>query len=144
MSAATTTPEAVARTPRRELLGREGKVGAALLTLIVGTAAYGFLFLPDGAGKTREALPYEAPSDAHPLGTDDLGRDLLDQLLVGAGTSLTLAFLVAAVTTVLAAIIGGLAGIGPRWLSAIISRRASLAAPMALPRQSISSAAIHS
>lgn len=122
MSAATTTPELLDRPDRRDLLGRQGKVGAVLLSLIVGTATYGFLFLPDGAGKTRESLPYEPPSGAHPLGTDDLGRDLLDQLLVGAGTSLTLAFLVAAVTTVLAAVIGGLAGIGPRWLSAIIMR----------------------
>ncbi|GHH64805.1 ABC transporter permease [Promicromonospora soli] len=121
MSAAT-VPEAGARPRRRDLLGRQGRAGAALLALIVGTAAYGFFFLPDGAGKTREAVPYEAPSGAHPLGTDDLGRDLLDQLLVGAGTSLTLAFLVAAVTTVLAAILGGMAGIGPRWLSATIMR----------------------
>lgn len=122
MSTGTATPEILVRPDRRDLLGRQGKVGTALLSLIVGTAAYGFLFLPDGAGKTREARPYEPPSGAHPLGTDDLGRDLLDQLLVGAGTSLTLAFLVAAVTTVLAAIIGGLAGIGPRWLSATIMR----------------------
>ena len=122
MSNATTAPPIVARTPRRDLLGRQGKVGAALLTIIVVTAAYGFFVLPDGAGKVREALPYAPPSGEHPLGTDDLGRDLLDQLLVGAGTSLTLAFLVAAVTTVLAAIIGGLAGIGPRWMSATIMR----------------------
>lgn len=122
MSMSTSAPEVVARPWRRDLLGRQGRVGAVLLALIVGTAAYGFLFLPDGAGKKRVGSPYEEPSAAHPLGTDDLGRDLLDQLLVGAGTSLTLAFIVAAVTTVLAAVIGGLAGIGPRWLSATIMR----------------------
>ncbi|HSE09451.1 MAG TPA: ABC transporter permease [Nocardioidaceae bacterium] len=122
MSTATSAPEVVARPRRRELLGRQGRVGAVLLALIVGTAAYGFFFLPDGAGKKRVGSPYEEPSAAHPLGTDDLGRDLLDQLVVGAGTSLTLAFIVAAVTTVLAAVIGGLAGIGPRWLSATIMR----------------------
>lgn len=122
MSMSTSAPEVVARPRRRDLLGPQGRVGAVLLALIVGTAAYGFFFLPDGAGKKRVGSPYEEPSAAHPLGTDDLGRDLLDQLLVGAGTSLTLAFIVAAVTTVLAAVIGGLAGIGPRWLSATIMR----------------------
>lgn len=122
MSMSTTAPEVVARPRRRDLLGRQGQVGTVLLALIVGTAAYAFFFLPDGAGKERVGTPYEEPSAAHPLGTDDLGRDLLDQLLVGAGTSLSLAFIVAAVTTVLAAIIGGLAGIGPRWLSATIMR----------------------
>jgi peptide/nickel transport system permease protein len=122
MSAATVTPEIGVRPKRRNLLGRQGWVGAALLALIVGTAAYGFLFLPEDAGKRRVGLPYETPSAAHPLGTDDLGRDLLEQLLVGAGTSLTLAFIVAAVTTLFAAVIGGLAGIGPRWLSSTIMR----------------------
>ena len=122
MSAAATSPPVEARNRRRDLLGRQGRVGAVLLSLIVGTAAYGFFVLPDDAGRARVGLPYERPSGANPLGTDDLGRDLMDQLLVGAGTSLTLAFIVAAVTTVLAAIIGGLAGIGPRWLSGIIMR----------------------
>ena len=107
---------------RGDLLGRQGRVGAAILAVIVAIAGYGFLFLPDDAGRARVGTPYESPSAGHPLGTDDLGRDLLDQLVVGAGTSLTLAFIVAAVTTVLAAIIGGLAGIGPRWLSATIMR----------------------
>jgi ABC-type dipeptide/oligopeptide/nickel transport system permease subunit len=107
---------------RRDLLGRQGRIGAVLLTAIVGVALYGYLFLPDDAGKARVGDPYERPSAARPLGTDDLGRDLLDQLLVGAGTSLTLAFIVASVTVVLAAVFGGLAGIGPRWLSAVIMR----------------------
>ena len=118
----TVTSHPVPPVQHRNLLGRQGKIGAGLLVLIIAGAVYGFVFLPDNAGKARVGLPYERPSGAHPLGTDDLGRDLLDQLLVGAGTSLTLAFIVAAITTVLAAIIGGLAGIGPRWLSATILR----------------------
>jgi len=122
MSASADATSAVVRPRRRDLLGLQGRVGAVLLTLVVATAAYGFFFLPEGAGKRRVGAPYGEPSAAHPLGTDDLGRDLLEQLLVGAGTSLSLAFIVAAVTTVLAAVIGGLAGIGPRWLSATIMR----------------------
>ena len=122
MSASPDATSAVVRARRRDLLGRQGRIGAVLLTLVVATAAYGFLFLPEDAGKRRVGAPYAEPSAAHPLGTDDLGRDLLEQLLVGAGTSLSLAFIVAAVTTVLAAVIGGLAGVGPRWLSALIMR----------------------
>lgn len=48
-----------------------------------------------------------APSMAHPLGTDDLGRDLLAALLQGGRTSLT----VAAIATALALGIGLLAGL---------------------------------
>lgn len=111
----------IARGQRRDLLGVQGRIGAVLLALIVAVAVYG-LFLPEGAGKERVGPPYAPPSANLPLGTDDLGRDLLHQLIVGAGTSLSLAFIVAAITTVLAAVIGGLAGIGPRWLSALIMR----------------------
>ena len=118
---AVTTVSALPRERRRNLLGGQGKVGAVLLFVVVSVAVYGFL-LPEGAGTERVGTPYEAPSTAHWLGTDDLGRDLFDQLVVGAGTSLSLAFIVAAATTLLAAVIGGLAGIGPRWLSATVMR----------------------
>ncbi|WP_327088506.1 ABC transporter permease [Nonomuraea sp. NBC_01738] len=46
--------------------------------------------------------------------------------MVGAGTSLGLALIVAVSTTLLAAIIGGAAGIGPRWLSATLMRGADV------------------
>ncbi|MGH3359148.1 MAG: ABC transporter permease [Nocardioidaceae bacterium] len=106
---------------RGRLLGKQGLIGAALLAAIVTIAIYG-LFLPDSAGRERVAAPYAEPSYGLPLGSDDLGRDLLEQLIVGAGTSLGLAFIVAAVTTLIAAIVGGLAGIGPRWMSSILMR----------------------
>lgn len=106
---------------RRNLLGAQGRIGAVLLTLIVATAVYG-AFLPDSAGRERVAEPYARPAADLLLGADDLGRNLLHQLIVGAGTSLSLAFIVAAVTTLIAAVVGGLAGIGPRWLSAVLMR----------------------
>ena len=105
----------------RSVLGPQGIVGAVLLGLIVAVAVLG-VFLPEGAGRERVAEPYARPRADLPLGGDDLGRNLLDQLIVGAGTSLSLAFIVAAVTTVVAAVVGGLAGIGPRWLSATLMR----------------------
>lgn len=105
----------------RSVLGPQGIVGAVLLGPILVVAVIG-VFLPEGAGRERVAEPYARPRADLPLGGDDLGRNLLDQLIVGAGTSLSLAFIVAAVTTVVAAVVGGLAGIGPRWLSATLMR----------------------
>ncbi len=107
--------------PRRSLLGTQGLVGAVILSVVVAIAVYG-VFLPDSAGRERVAAPYAPPSSDLLLGGDDLGRNLLHQLIVGAGTSLGLAFIVAAVTTLIAAVVGGLAGIGPRWLSATLMR----------------------
>lgn len=102
-------------------LGRQGAVGAALLTAVVAAAIYG-LALPDGAGQERVSDPYAPPGPGGPLGADDLGRSLLDQLLVGASSSLGLGFLVALLVTLVAAVIGGAAGIGPKWLSTLIMR----------------------
>ncbi|MFI6387530.1 ABC transporter permease [Nonomuraea sp. NPDC050540] len=102
-------------------LGGQGRAGLALLAAITAAAVYGLL-LPDSAGTARIGEPYAPPGPGLPLGADDLGRSLLDQLLVGAATSLGLGFLVALVVTALAAVIGGAAAIGPRWLSSLIMR----------------------
>jgi len=109
------------RVPRRSLLGKQGMVGVGILTVVVGIAVYG-VTLPDGAGRDRVAEPYARPGPGIPLGADDLGRSLLEQLIVGAGTSLSLAFIVAAITTVIAAVVGGAAGLGRRWLSTTVMR----------------------
>lgn len=57
----------------------------------------------------REML--EAPSAAHPLGTDDLGRDVLTRLLHAGRVSLSLAAGVAAVAVGIGALLGGAAGL---------------------------------
>ncbi len=56
-----------------------------------------------------------APTHAHPLGTDDLGRDRLSRLLYGARISLLLAPVAAAGAVFLAALIGGAAGFLGGW-----------------------------
>lgn len=109
------------RVPRRSLLGKQGMVGVGILTVVVGIAVYG-VTLPDGAGRDRVAEPYARPGPGIPLGADDLGRSLLEQLIAGAGTSLSLAFIVAAITTVIAAVVGSAAGLGRRWLSTTVMR----------------------
>ncbi|MFI6498994.1 ABC transporter permease [Nonomuraea typhae] len=102
-------------------LGGQGTAGAVLLACIAAAAGYGLL-LPESAGRERIGQPYAPPGPGLPLGADDLGRSLLDQLLIGAAGSLGVGFIVAAIVTVLAAVIGGTAGIGPRWLSRLIMR----------------------
>ena len=54
---------------------------------------------------------YEPPSAAHPLGTDELGRDALLRLLHGARVSLTVGIAVALGATLL----GGAIGLFAAW-----------------------------
>lgn len=66
--------------------------------------------------------PFELWSDQYPLGTDNLGRDMLTRLLYGARNTIgialittLLAFLIGGVTGILAAILGG-------WADQLMSR----------------------
>jgi peptide/nickel transport system permease protein len=51
----------------------------------------------------------ERPTTGHPLGRDDLGRDVLSRLLYGARTSLPLALVVVGLSAVAGTLVGGVA-----------------------------------
>jgi ABC-type dipeptide/oligopeptide/nickel transport system permease subunit len=72
-----------------------------------------------------------APSAAHPLGTDTLGRDMLSRLLHGTRVSLLLAPAAALLATLIAGILGGFAGLLGGWWERTILGSADLL--MALP-----------
>ena len=81
----------------------------ALLVIGAGSIA------PAGYEKQFRETPQAAPSAHHPLGTDDLGRDRWARLLYGMRVSLTLAPLAALFTTILAGLVGGIAGYFGGW-----------------------------
>jgi peptide/nickel transport system permease protein len=56
------------------------------------------------------AVPLSAPSAAHPMGTDDLGRDLFSGVVHGARTSLIVALAVTVLASVLGIIVGAVSG----------------------------------
>src|SRR3954470_7204993 len=90
---------------------------AAIAVLLI--TACGVLFAnylaPAGYEHQFRELPQAGPSGHHPLGTDDLGRDRWARLLFGMRVSLTLAPLAALFATVLAGLVGGLAGYFGGW-----------------------------
>ncbi|ELK51397.1 glutathione import ATP-binding protein GsiA [Haloferax sp. BAB-2207] len=55
--------------------------------------------------------PFEAPSSAHPLGTDDAGHDLLSLLLVGARVSLLVGLLAGSLAVLAGLFVGVTAGV---------------------------------
>ena len=81
-ASATESPRFLRRLWRRPL----AVVCAAYLIVIVGVAIIAPVVLPDVANENAGDLlaVREGPSFAHPLGTDTLGRDVLDRLLVGS------------------------------------------------------------
>lgn len=115
----------------RDLLGIPGLIGVAILGSLIAAAMIGPLLLSnDGLSPVTE--PWALPRAGLWLGGDDVGKDLFAQLIVGSRASLFVGVAVAALVTALAAVIGGVAAVGPRWLSAVLMRFAdvTLALPM--------------
>ena len=98
-------------------------LAGAVLLLAIGTAvAFAPLLSPTDPTKTslREALL--APSPAHPLGTDALGRDLLARILHGGRLSLGIAVLVVAVGLAVSMPIGSSAAYYLGRVDAVVTR----------------------
>src|SRR3954452_18932701 len=62
------------------------------------------------------------PSSAHPLGVDELGRDILARIIYGARVSLEVAFISTGLAVVAGVIVGTLAGFLGGWLDTALSR----------------------
>lgn len=63
-----------------------------------------------------------APSAAHWLGVDELGRDVLSRVLYGGRVSLPVAAAVVAVATVFGTLFGGIAGFAGQWVDGLAMR----------------------
>ncbi len=71
---------------------------------------------------TRKYDYYSFPSRSHPLGTDGNGMDMLTRLMYGGRVSLTIGFIVEAISLVIGVILGGLAGYFGKWVDNLIMR----------------------
>ncbi len=84
--------------------------GAIILLLFIFIGVFGPLIFPYSS-----AIDYSnyllAPSWAHPLGTDGLGRDVFRQLIAGTGDVLLVAVLTAAITITIGVTLGLIAGL---------------------------------
>jgi len=70
------------------------------------------------------ALPaiLQPPSSTHWLGTDDLGREIVDRLFAGAGVSLLVAAVSVTLSAAIGILVGLVAGYYGGWLDRLISR----------------------
>jgi peptide/nickel transport system permease protein len=91
------------------LRGRGGAAGL-LVALLLATALIGPLVAPYAYEAQDLDRRLEAPSGDHLLGLDELGRDVLSRLLVGARVSVAVGLAVVGIAGTVGTLLGALAG----------------------------------
>lgn len=112
----------LAQTASRVLRDRDGLIGITILTLLGLLALLAPLLAPFDPLRIGAGFPLDAPSRAHLLGTDDLGRDVFSRVLYGGRISLTIAVTAAAAALAMALPLGLLAGYRGGLVDAAIAR----------------------
>lgn len=103
----------------RSIVGtRSGLIASILLVVLVLVAVFGTWLAPQdpNAPSSFSSDILIGPSRAHWLGTDENGRDILSELILGTQTSMLIGFVAAAVSSVIGTAIGILAGYSGGWV----------------------------
>jgi len=87
-----------------------GRAGFAIVLIAAAGAVLGPWILPHDPLHQELALRLSAPSWSHPLGLDELGRDLLARLALGARVSLVVGVVVVSISAVVGIAVGAVAG----------------------------------
>jgi len=106
---------------------RMAVVGAAMLTLIVVASVLGPILSPYDTVTQDVVNRFAPPSLAHPMGTDELGRDVMTRILAGGRLSLAVGALATIMALVIGVTVGALAGYRTGWLDNVLMRLVDLA-----------------
>jgi ABC-type dipeptide/oligopeptide/nickel transport system permease subunit len=96
------------------------------LGLVIGAATFGPLLYAQSATRLDYAAINALPSAAHPLGTDNLGRDTLARLLLGLRVSLLVAFYVETLNVLFGVTLGLVAGYFGGLIDVFVTRVADM------------------
>ncbi len=100
--------------------------GLAVIAFMFAACFIGPLFSPYAAGKVNLAVMNQAPSAAHWLGTDHLGRDVLTRLLQAGRISLTVGLASMVLSVLIGTALGAIAGYYRGVADQLIMRTADL------------------
>jgi peptide/nickel transport system permease protein len=97
-------------TGRRALRHVTFVIGVAITGLLIATAALSLVYTPMDPLAMSIAGRLEAPSAAHPFGTDQYGRDILSRVMTGAVTSIAVGVIAVGIGAGLGIVLGMLSG----------------------------------
>jgi dipeptide transport system permease protein len=95
---------------KKLLKNRSFLIGLVIFSFFLFTAVLSFVWTPYSYKEVFDGMALMKPSVQFWLGTDDLGRDILSRLLVGAQLSLGIGVLVGGISVVIGATLGVASG----------------------------------
>jgi peptide/nickel transport system permease protein len=115
----------------REVWRRFGRhrlafVGMNVLIVLLLATLLGPWVYPLRINDIDFAVSLQGPSLAHPLGTDDLGQDLLARILYGGRVSMAVGLTAMLIAIVLGTVIGATAGYCGGWVDQVLMRLTDL------------------
>ena len=119
-------PRSMAALTARRFARHRMAVASALVLVALALAALAAplveVWLGVDANEVDLLARFEGRSAAHPLGADELGRDVLVRLLYGGRVSLFVALATALAAAVIGTVIGLVAGYYGSWADAVLMR----------------------
>ena len=116
---------------RRLFQRRTALVGFVIVVIVLVDALLAPWIIPHDPLATDVANKFAMPTLSHPFGLDNLGRDNLSRLMIGAWISLELGIFATGIGAAAGVVLGMLAGFFRGWVDAIIMRM--MDALMSLP-----------
>jgi peptide/nickel transport system permease protein len=103
-----------------------GFIGFVIVALLVLITAIGPFFTPEVVPDVKSIM-LPAGSPGHLLGTDNEGKDVLIQMIDGGRAVIFIGFLAAAISTVIAIVLGSLAAYLGGWVDSVVVTAADVA-----------------
>lgn len=108
---------------RRLATNRLAAVGGVAILFVLLVAILAPLLAPHDPTQIHPRDRYAPPlSEGYPLGTDEVGRDVLSRVIYGTRVSLTVAILAVSGATLIGALVGVSSGYFGGWLDGILMR----------------------
>ncbi|MBE3638124.1 ABC transporter permease [Mangrovicoccus algicola] len=106
----------------RVLMQPAGAIACAIIVLLLAAAGLADLLAPHDPTRMAAGRPLTPPSLAYPMGTDELGRDVLSRIMYGARLTLRIGAIAVGISLVLGLTVGLLAAYLRGWLEALLMR----------------------
>ena len=103
---------------------RLGMIGLVILIFFILMAALADILVPAErlSPASAEGVPLAPPTTGYPLGTDELGRSVLDLVIQGSQISLLVGFLATVISMLIGSLVGIVAGFFERWIGLVLMR----------------------